>query len=106
MITQATLALSNGNVNTAALNAISLRNMGFAGVTSKPSKPQIVPLGSPGPVTPMDLESNDDGYLGVRLQGSQDSTHVDEVVRAIRADEERRRREGANSPVVEAGPIF
>jgi hypothetical protein len=106
MIAQASLALNGGNVNAAALNAISLRNMGFNSLSSKPSKPKLVPLGSPGPITPMDLESSDDGYLGVRLPASEDHLQVEDVARAIRADEERRRREGTTSPVVEPGHMF
>ncbi|KAK8110085.1 hypothetical protein PG999_008222 [Apiospora kogelbergensis] len=100
MIAQATLALNGGNVNAAALNAISLRNMGFTSVT-KPNKPRLQPLGSPGPVTPMELESTDDGYIGARIAPSGDSAQVEEIARAIRADEERRRREGTTSPIVE-----
>ncbi|ORY67450.1 uncharacterized protein BCR38DRAFT_158463 [Pseudomassariella vexata] len=106
MIAQATLVLNSGNINAAGLNASSLRNMGFNSVATKPSKPRLAPLGSPGPVTPMDLESGDDGYLGARVPGSNEAAQVEEIARAIRADGERRRREGANSPAVEAGPIF
>ncbi|KAH8197981.1 hypothetical protein TruAng_007845 [Truncatella angustata] len=104
MIAQATLALSGGNVNAAARNAISLRNMGFTGIPTKPSKPNLMPLGSPGPVTPLDLETNDDDYLGVRSGRSEDQPHMEEVARAIRAEEERRRREGARSPAL--SPVF
>lgn len=100
MIAQATLALNNGNVNAAALNAISLRNIGFTSIPTKPSKPNLVPLGSPGPVTPLDLETNDDGYLGIHLRRSDDQPPMEEVTRAIRAEEDRRRREGAGSPAL------
>ncbi|KAK8067849.1 hypothetical protein PG996_006961 [Apiospora saccharicola] len=103
MIAQATLALNGGNVNAAALNAIQLRNMGFTSVTkpNKPNKPRLEPLGSPGPVTPMELESADDGYIGARVASSGDSAQIEEIARAIREDEERKRREGASSPAVE-----
>lgn len=103
MIAQATLALNGGNVNAAALNAIQLRNMGFTSITkpNKPNKPRLEPLGSPGPVTPMELESTDDGYIGARVASSRDSAQIEEIARAIRADEERKRREGASSPAVE-----
>ncbi|KAK6085461.1 hypothetical protein SCUP234_03009 [Seiridium cupressi] len=104
MIAQATLALNGGNVNAAALNALSLRNIGFTSVPTKPSKPNLAPLGSPGPVTPLDLETNDDGYLGVRLRSSDDQPPMEEVSRAIRAEEERRRREGTRSPAL--SPVF
>jgi hypothetical protein len=107
MIAQATLALNGGNVNIAAMNAISLRNLGFTNLPSKPSKPRLVPLGSPGPVTPMNLESSDDGYMGIHLHASESGATSEEVIRAIRAEEERRRLEGGNSsPAVELGPIF
>lgn len=107
MIAQATLALNGGNINVAAMSAISLRNLGFTSLPTKPSKPRLAPLGSPGPVTPMNLESGDDGYLGVHLHASEATLPTEEVVRAIRAEEERRRREGgSSSPAVELGRIF
>ncbi|OTB07335.1 hypothetical protein M426DRAFT_20043 [Hypoxylon sp. CI-4A] len=99
MIAQATLALNGGNVNAATLS--SLRTIGFSSMSSGPGKPRLAPLGSPGPVTPMELEGSEDGYLGAR--GSSD-TQVEEIARAIRAEEERKRREGATSPAVELGP--
>ena len=34
--------------------------------TESPKSPRLVPLGSPGPVTPLQLESEDGGYLAVR----------------------------------------
>ena len=104
MIAQATLALNGGNVNAASMNAISLRNMGFTSLNTKPSKPRLVPLGSPGPVTPMELESSDDGYIGARVTASENGPQIEEIARAIRIEEERRRREGASSPAIELGP--
>ncbi|CAJ2503603.1 Uu.00g109970.m01.CDS01 [Anthostomella pinea] len=98
MIAQATLALNGGNVNQATLS--SLRTIGF-GSMSKPSKPMLAPLGSPGPVTPMELAGTEDGYLGARGDPNAES---EEIARAIRVEEERKRREGASSPVVELGP--
>ncbi|KAI0838078.1 hypothetical protein F5Y06DRAFT_60991 [Hypoxylon sp. FL0890] len=98
MIAQATLALNGGNVNAATLS--SLRTIGFSSM-SKPSKPRLAPLGSPGPVTPMELEGSEGGYLGAR--GPADA-QVEQIARAIRAEEERKRREGATSPAVELGP--
>ncbi|KAI0384559.1 hypothetical protein F5Y04DRAFT_248606 [Hypomontagnella monticulosa] len=98
MIAQATLALNGGNVNAATLS--SLRTIGFSSM-SKPSKPRLAPLGSPGPVTPMELEGSEDGYLGAR--GPADA-QIEEIARAIRAEEERKRREGTTSPPVELGP--
>ncbi|KAH9905333.1 hypothetical protein F4778DRAFT_779674 [Xylariomycetidae sp. FL2044] len=99
MIAQATLALNGGNVNQAALN--SLKTMGFTSM-AKPSKPKLEPLGSPGPVTPMELGGSDaDGYLGAR--GAADA-QTQEIARAIRAEEEMKRREGTSSPAIELGP--
>ncbi|KAI1498393.1 hypothetical protein F5X99DRAFT_420628 [Biscogniauxia marginata] len=98
MIAQATLALNGGNINAAALN--SLRTMGFSSM-SKPSKPRLAPLGSPGPVTPMELEGSEDGYLGARGAAN---AQAEEIARAIRAEEERKRREGTTSPAIELGP--
>ncbi|KAI0172406.1 hypothetical protein GGR52DRAFT_404256 [Hypoxylon sp. FL1284] len=99
MIAQARLAMNGGNVNAATLS--SLRTIGFSSMSNNPSKPKLVPLGSPGPVTPMELEGSEDGYLGAR--GSTDA-QVEEIARAIRAEEERKRREGTTSPPVELGP--
>ncbi|KAI1493207.1 hypothetical protein F5X96DRAFT_677238 [Biscogniauxia mediterranea] len=98
MIAQATLALNGGNVNAAALS--SLRTMGFSNM-SKPSKPRLAPLGSPGPVTPMELEGSEDGYIGAR---GPVNAQAEEIARAIRAEEERKRREGTTSPAIELGP--
>lgn len=47
-----------------------LRNVATAG-TSKPAKPRLDPLGSPGPVTPLTLEETE-GYLSVN---SNESDH-------------------------------
>ncbi|GAP89931.1 hypothetical protein SAMD00023353_4400370 [Rosellinia necatrix] len=62
MIAQATIALNRGNANEAAMG--TMRPLGFTSMI-KPSKPRLAPLGSPGPVTPMELEGPDNGYLGV-----------------------------------------
>lgn len=104
MIAQASLAINGGNLNAAARNVISLRNIGFTSASSKPSKPNLAPLGSPGPVTPLDLETNDDGYLGVRFRSSEDQQAKDDVSCAVRAEEERRQRGSDRSPAL--SPIF
>ena len=49
----------------------------------KPLSPRLAPLGSPGPVTPMSLESSD-GYLALGEQVQQ-------------------RREDTRSPIAELG---
>ncbi|KAH7029427.1 uncharacterized protein B0I36DRAFT_325753 [Microdochium trichocladiopsis] len=101
MIAQATLALNNGSLSPAALQ--SLRSIGFGSISnSNPSKPRLEPLGSPGPVTPMELGGSD-GYLSAH--GPVDAVQVEEIARVIRAEDERKRREGAISPAVELGPI-
>ena len=100
MIAQAAMAIGGSStVNRAAVP--SLGNLGFTHMSNKPDKPRLQPLGSPGPVTPMELEGAD-GYLGAR--GSAEDAQREEIARAMRLDEERRRREGASSPVVELGP--
>jgi hypothetical protein len=80
MIAQASLAASqllgsNADSPSVAglhlqLNDESLKNLQFGadGVT-KPISPRLIPLGSPGPVTPMELESEDSGGCcdGVRV---------------------------------------
>jgi len=97
MIAQATLAMSNGSLSPAAMQ--SLRSIGFSSIsTSNPSKPRLEPLGSPGPVTPMELGGSD-SYLSVH--GPAGNLQAEEIVRVLRAEDERRRREGAISPMVE-----
>jgi len=100
MITQATLALNDGSLSPAAVQ--SLRSIGFGSISSSnPIKPRLEPLGSPGPVTPMELGGSD-GYLSAR--GATDNVQVEEIARMIRAEDARKRREGAISPIVELGP--
>lgn len=98
MIAQAAMALGGSSVNRAAVP--TLANIGFSSLP-KPDKPRLQPLGSPGPVTPMELERAD-GYLDARASGEE--AQKEEIARAMRLDAERRRREGASSPVVELGP--
>ncbi|KAF2970493.1 hypothetical protein GQX73_g3066 [Xylaria multiplex] len=96
MIAQATIALNRGNTNEAALG--SIRSLGFGNIMN-PSKPRLAPLGSPGPVTPMELEGPDTGYLGVHGP----ATAQPELARVMKPEEGRRRQEGNTSPVVEFG---
>ncbi|KAM3084610.1 hypothetical protein ACMFMG_001286 [Clarireedia jacksonii] len=71
--------------------------------STKPISPRLLPLGSPGPITPFELEESA-GYLIAGQRGSRggllgDGTREQEAVeRMIRAEEERRRREGQSSP--------
>lgn len=64
MVAQATMALGGsfkGNArNSPGLPIADLRISGAS--PRKPVSPQLVPMGSPGPVTPMDLESSS-GYM-------------------------------------------
>lgn len=66
MIMQTTMALK-GTSNSAAsisLNGIPIKEFRFNGSLShKPMAPRLAPLGSPGPVTPMELEGCGGGYL-------------------------------------------
>ncbi|KAK2771306.1 hypothetical protein CKAH01_14366 [Colletotrichum kahawae] len=109
MIAQARLAASEvlvgaasqsdaASSSTVTLNGVPLTNLHHIGTTGshKPISPRLLPLGSPGPVTPMNLEGEDVGYL--------DRGRNDEIARVLRAEEERIRREGATSPAVETGP--
>ncbi|KAE9578457.1 hypothetical protein CGMCC3_g5746 [Colletotrichum fructicola] len=94
-------AASQSNVtpsSTVTLNGVPLTNLHQIGTTGshKPISPRLLPLGSPGPVTPMNLEGEDVGYL--------DRGRDNEIARVLRAEEERIRREGATSPAVETGP--
>ncbi|CAD6444058.1 0f8a16ac-842e-4d9a-9bd3-25512091f7a1 [Sclerotinia trifoliorum] len=70
---------------------------------SKPVSPRLLPLGSPGPITPFELEESS-GYLiaGQTRSGGLAEGRLREneaVARMIRVEEERRRREGQSSPV-------
>lgn len=98
MIAQATIALNRGNINEAALGPI--RSLGFTNII-KPSKPRLAPLGSPGPVTPMELEGSDYGYLEVHGTARAQA----EIGHATKSGEEQTRQEGAITPVAaELGP--
>ncbi|KAI1108835.1 hypothetical protein F5Y14DRAFT_57993 [Nemania sp. NC0429] len=99
MIAQATIALNRGAINEAALGPI--RSLGFANII-KPSKPRLAPLGSPGPVTPMELEDSDHGYLEVHGTARAQV----ELSHATKSGEAQTSQEGDISPVAaaELGP--
>jgi hypothetical protein len=115
MIAQATLAasqvLGRGDKSMSSKLATSLsrhgapvKNVQLGGLLArgvKPISPRLLPLGSPGPVTPMDLEAGD-GYLsrGGAMMAPCSDYLTEEVARAVRVDEERRRREGSSPPVL------
>ncbi|KAI0105754.1 hypothetical protein GGR51DRAFT_548982 [Nemania sp. FL0031] len=98
MIAQATIALNRGNPSQAALGPI--RSLGFTNIIN-PSKPRLAPLGSPGPVTPMELEGSAGGYLEVHRAAEAQV----ELAPPNRDEEERIRirQDGHTSPVVELG---
>ncbi|KAI0434798.1 hypothetical protein F5Y09DRAFT_188875 [Xylaria sp. FL1042] len=99
MIAQATIALNRGSANEAAIS--SIRSLGFSNVM-KPSKPRLIPLGSPGPVTPMELEGSHDGYLDVHGTTIAQA----ELGRVVKSEEEQNRQENNTSPVAELGPTL
>jgi len=119
MVAQATLAArevlggaakrgGSSSLAAAGLHGLPLKSMQLGGsIVHKPVSPRLLPLGSPGPVTPMDLEGGEASYLtrGRHVSGPDADRETEEVARAIRAEAERRRREGASSPVVELGPV-
>ncbi|KAM0267346.1 hypothetical protein ACHAQH_010111 [Verticillium albo-atrum] len=76
---------------TVMLNGIPLAGMRHftASCGGKPLSPRLLPLGSPGPVTPMDLEGGESGYVD---RGCGSSTFGDIMGRS-----------GASSPAIEAG---
>ncbi len=90
---------------TVTLNGMPLRSLHHFGMTSthKPISPRLLPLGSPGPVTPMDLEGGEAGYLD-RSRIPVALSESEEIVRALRAEAVFMRREGTTSPAVETGP--
>ncbi|KAI1423886.1 hypothetical protein F5Y12DRAFT_785712 [Xylaria sp. FL1777] len=97
MIAQATIALNRGSANEAALS--SIRSLGFSNVI-KPSQPRLIPLGSPGPVTPMELGGSHDGYIDVRGEAIPQA----ELGRVTKSEEEQIRQEHNASPAIELGP--
>jgi hypothetical protein len=72
MIVQTTLACNSGNA--AALDVESSHDMDFPSMNLEPSKPRLAPFESPGPVTPMELDNNDNSYLGAFPAALEDST--------------------------------
>lgn len=49
---------------------------------AKPTSPRLAPLGSPGPVTPLELaEDGVDGYLTAGIRGKDAASHVDQLIR-------------------------
>lgn len=66
MIAQATMALGSSAKSTTSLslNGLPIKDTWITGSSPhKPRSPRLDPLGSPGPVTPMELESAGSSYL-------------------------------------------
>ncbi|RMX96235.1 hypothetical protein D0868_11294 [Hortaea werneckii] len=63
------------------------------GKGEKPVSPRLAPLGSPGPVTPLEL-GDEDGYLaaGARNSGQQHGGTPDELVERLIREEARHRQ--------------
>jgi len=59
------------------------------GPSPKPKSPQLLPLGSPGPITPFALEEEQDGYLLAR--GPRD------IGREVEAAKDKDRREDSRN---------
>jgi hypothetical protein len=78
--------------------------------THKPTSPRLAPLGSPGPVTPMDLEESDNegGYLtkGKPLSAGGLPRELGSVLHAVRAEEGRRQKEGSTPPTADRRPVL
>lgn len=110
MVAQATqaarqLSRTKGVASLAAAHGVPVQK--FQTGSHKPVSPRLQPLGSPGPVTPMELEgqAGDGGYLTRgRPVPSPDARRDNKAVaRALEAEEARKRREGRGSPTVQAG---
>ncbi|KAF2867670.1 hypothetical protein BDV95DRAFT_502244 [Massariosphaeria phaeospora] len=50
------------------------------GAVAKPTSPRLIPLASPGAVTPLELEGSE-GYLTAGVNASEVASHVDKVIR-------------------------
>ena len=75
------------------------RDLAATANIQKPQSPRLAPLGSPGPVTPLELEhDHDEGYLvaGARRTGKVDHP-VDELLESLIQEEARRGRAGGGS---------
>jgi hypothetical protein len=81
-------------------------------VPSKPDSPRLIPLGSPGPITPFELENEQAGYLigGSRVEaeslmgnGRESGRHRQIIEDMIRAEKDKRAlrgNDGSRSPAL------
>lgn len=83
---------------------VSVARASSPGRGDKPTSPKLAPLGSPGPVTPLELEG-DGGYLvaGARSSGKDASSGPDELIESLIREEARRRQKPGHSPSRSAG---
>jgi len=63
----------------------------------KPTSPRLIPIGSPGPVTPLELEGKD-GYLMAGASASESTSQSDLVDKLIREEAKRRREISPSQP--------
>lgn len=106
--TQAARQIASGqgsSAHLAAVHGVSVQKLQLG--SHRPISPRLQPLGSPGPVTPMELEGHggDGGYLsrGRPVPSPDAGREEDAIARAMAVEESRMRREGRASPAVEAG---
>ncbi|EAA36288.2 hypothetical protein NCU01893 [Neurospora crassa OR74A] len=99
MVAQASMALfsnaSSMSPSTRISDNAALKNIQLGATmlkTHKPLSPRLVPLGSPGPVTPMELDGNGDGYLsrGRAAVGLDAGSQNADIARVIRVEERQR----------------
>jgi hypothetical protein len=65
------------------------------GAAAKPTSPRLLPLvGSPGPVTPLELADGAGGYLTAGMKATDAASHVDNLIR------KEARRRGEVSPAL------
>ncbi|PKS13224.1 hypothetical protein jhhlp_000570 [Lomentospora prolificans] len=110
MIAQATLAarkvLGNNNGTPLKLPGFPVPGLPIsAPATAKPQSPRLRPLGSPGPVTPMELEAADGSYLDKgKGSGMGEKSGRDVDCSRVMVSEERL-RSGTRSPSI-ATPAY
>ncbi|KAK2591472.1 hypothetical protein QQS21_010848 [Conoideocrella luteorostrata] len=79
MIAQAAMVLDSSSKTATpgmSLNGLPIKDIWHSGSSSqKPLSPRLHPLGSPGPVTPMELESSGCNYLDMGIKSSSLSEH-------------------------------
>lgn len=105
--TQAARQLASGqaaSAHLAAKHGASVQKFQIG--SHRPVSPRLQPLGSPGPVTPMELEGKggDGSYLtrGLPVPSPDAGRESQAVARAMKAEDERQRREARGSPAIEA----